>query len=101
MSDQIRELPHERKIRFHGEAGFAKHAYRFRSRRDMRLAGKVWSESEQERSKRLARDRETRKMTETPVGPGFGTKDNVEPDNTPKSVEFLNKRLAQMSYTNQ
>lgn len=100
MSDQIRELPHERKIRFHGEAGFAKHVYRFRSRRDMRLAGKVWSESEEERSKRLARTRASRKMTETPVGPGFGQGDTVEPDNTPKSLEFLNKKLAQMSYTN-
>lgn len=98
MSDQIRELPHERKLRFHGEAGFAKHTYRFRSRSDIRFAGKVWSESESDRNRRLARTRDIRKMTETPVGPGFGTKDNIEPDNTPASVEFLNKKLDQMSY---
>jgi hypothetical protein len=101
MSDSIRELPHERKIRFHGEAGFAKHGYRFRSRTDIRLAGKIWSESESDRSRRLARKRESEKMTATPVGVGFGEKDNVKPDNDYSSVEFLNKKLDQMSYKSQ
>ena len=98
MSDQIRELPHERKIRFHGEAPFAKHKYRFRSRRDVRLAGKIWTEGENERSSRLERTRVSKKMESTPVGVGFGENDNVEPDNNYSSKEFLNKKLSQMSY---
>lgn len=101
MSDQLREHPHERKIRFHGEAPFAKHVYRFRSRPDIRLAGKIWTESESERRGRLERTRASRKMERTPVGVGFGQNDNIEPDNKYSSREFLNKKLDQMSYKSQ
>jgi hypothetical protein len=57
MSDEIRESRHERKVRFHGDAPFAKHDYRYRSRDVIRMAGKVWEEGPAERTRRLNRER--------------------------------------------
>jgi hypothetical protein len=100
MSDSIRESQHERRVRFHGEAPFAKHDYRYRSRDVIRLAGKVWGESFDERQQRLRRERTFRKMKNTPVGLGFANRDNYGPDNTYGSVESLNSIYGQVDYTN-
>jgi len=89
MSDSIKESRHERKMRFHGEAPFAKHDYRYRSRNVIRMAGQVWSESGSERQQRLRRERSFEKMKNTPVGLGFANRDNYGPDDTYKSVSFL------------
>lgn len=90
MSDSIRESHHERKVRFHGEAPFAKHDYRYRSRDVIRLAGKVWGESGDERQQRLRRERTFQQMKNTPVGLGFGIRDRYGPDDTYSSIESLN-----------
>lgn len=97
MSDQIRESRHERKVRFHGDAPFAKHDYRYRSRNVIRMAGKVWSESPRERQQRLARERLSGKAKSIPVGVGFGERDDFGPDDTYSTVEFLNNRRGQVS----
>lgn len=76
-------------MRFHGEAPFAKHDYRYRSRNAIRMAGQVWSESGSERQQRLRRERSFEKMKNTPVGLGFANRDNYGPDDTYKSVSFL------------
>jgi len=81
MSDQIPQGKHERKVAFHAEAPFAKHDYRFRQRKDIRMAGTVWSESPSERGQRLSREYLRKKMRGIPVGLGFGEKDNFGPDN--------------------
>ena len=90
MSSPIRESRHERKVRFHGEAPFAKHDYRYRSRDVIRMAGQVWAESADERQQRLRRKRTFEKMKQTPVGLGFANKDNYGPDDSYASVERLN-----------
>lgn len=89
MSENIRPSIHERRVSFHGEAPFAKHDYRYRSRDVIRLAGKVWGESPDERTKRLSREHLFRKMRETPVGLGFGLRDNFGPDDNYATVEFI------------
>ena len=76
-------------MRFHGEAPFAKHDYRYRSRDVIRMAGQVWAESGVERQQRLRRERLFEKMRQTPVGLGFANRDNYGPDNTYNSVSFL------------
>ena len=98
MSDSIRESHHERKVRFHGEAPFAKHDYRYRSRDVIRLAGKVWAESADERQQRLRRERTFQKMKNTPVGLGFANKDSYGPDNTYDSVRPLSSIYDQVDY---
>lgn len=98
MSDSIRESHHERKVRFHGEAPFAKHDYRYRSRDVIRLAGKVWAESADERQQRLRRERTFQKMKNTPVGLGFGNKDSYGPDNTYDSAQPLSSIYDQVDY---
>jgi hypothetical protein len=99
MSDSIRESKHERKVRFHGEAPFAKHDYRYRSRGVIRMAGQVWAESAQERQNRLLRERTLKKTRQTPVGIGFGDDDSFGPDDTYKSVRFISNRPAPATYT--
>jgi len=99
MSDSIKESKHERKVRFHGEAPFAKHDYRYRSRDVIRLAGQVWAESGDERQQRLRRERTFKKMRTTPVGLGFANRNNLGPDNSYNSIEFLNNKRAQEDYT--
>lgn len=100
MSDSIRESHHERKVRFHGEAPFAKHDYRYRNRNVIRLAGKIWSESADERQHRLHRERTFQRMKNTPVGLGFANKDEYGPDNTYGSVESLNNIYGPVDYIN-
>ena len=99
MSDSIRESRHERKMRFHAEAPFAKHDYRYRSRDVIRLAGQIWSESGNERTKRLSRERTFAKMKNTPVGLGFANRDNFGPDNSYNSVNFISYIPDQEDYT--
>ena len=98
MSDSIKESRHERKMRFHGEAPFAKHDYRYRSRNVIRMAGQVWSESGSERQQRLHRERSFEKMKNTPVGLGFANRDNYGPDDTYKSVSFLSSTPDPVDY---
>lgn len=100
MSDSIRESRHERKVSFHGEAPFAKHDYRYRSRDVIRLAGKVWAESADERQQRLRRERLFTRMRTSPVGLGFANRDDYGPDNTYYSVESLNNIHGPESYIN-
>lgn len=95
MSDSIPESRHERKMRFHEEAPFAKHDYRYRNRSVIRMAGQVWGESPDERSKRLSRDRTSLKMRKTPVGVGFANKDSFGPDNSYDSVDYISYTLGQ------
>lgn len=90
MSDNIRESAHERKVRFHGEAPFAKHDYRYRSRDVIRMAGKVWEESATERSKRLARERLSGKAKSSPVGVGFANLDAFGPSDVYGIARSLN-----------
>ena len=73
---------HEREVNFHAEAPFAKHDYRYRQRYDIRLAGKVWAEGSDERTRRLMRTRMFRKMRNATVGLGFGANDKFGPDET-------------------
>lgn len=101
MSDRSGNLAHERKVRSFERAGLTKYQRRFDSRKDIRLAGKIWGRSEGENNRILTRERKTEEMKTKPVGVGFGGKDNIEPDQQYSSVEFLNKKLAQMSYTSQ
>jgi hypothetical protein len=98
MSDEIRESSHERKVRFHGDAPFAKHDYRYRSRDVIRMAGKVWAESPRERQFRLAKTRSLAKSRETPVGLGFSEKDEFGPDNSYNSIQSLNSTPGPESY---
>lgn len=99
MSDSIKESRHERKVRFHGEAPFAKHDYRYRSRDVIRLAGQVWAESGDERQQRLRRERTFEKMRTTPVGLGFANRDSFGPDNSYNSKEFLSNIRVPEDYT--
>jgi hypothetical protein len=92
MSDNIRPSRHERRVGFHGEAPFAKHDYRYRSRNVIRLAGKVWAEDSNERQRRLNRERLKDRMRKTPVGLGFGVNDNYGPDDTYHTIEFIDNR---------
>lgn len=89
MSDQIPVGKHERKVAFHAEAPFEKHEYRFRQRGDIRMAGTVWSESANERGRRLSREYLKRKMQNAPIGLGFGTRDNFGPDESYDTKEPL------------
>ena len=73
---------HEREVNFHAEAPFSKHDYRYRQRADIRLAGKVWAEGSDERTRRLMRTRMFRKMRNVAVGLGFGENDKFGPDET-------------------
>lgn len=99
MSDSIKESRHERKVRFHGEAPFAKHDYRYRSRDVIRLAGQVWAESGNERQQRLHKERMFKTMSQRPVGLGFANRDEFGPDDTYFTRESLNSRRAQADYT--
>ena len=99
MSDSIKESKHERKVRFHGEAPFAKHDYRYRSRDVIRMAGQVWAESADERQSRLLRERTFKQMRQTPVGLGFGENDSFGPDDTYKTVRFISNRPAPVERT--
>ena len=99
MSDSIKESKHERKVRFHGEAPFAKHDYRYRSRDVIRLAGKVWAESAEERQQRLRRERVAQTMRHIPVGLGFANRDNFGPDDSYNSVASLNSISSRDYYT--
>ena len=98
MSDDIRESRHERKVRFHGDAPFAKHDYRYRSRDVIRMAGKVWAESAEERTHRLARERLSGKSKSTPVGIGFADKDKFGPDDSFSTRSFLSNIRAPEDY---
>lgn len=101
MSNEIRESQHERKIRFHGEAPFAKHDYRYRSRDVIRMAGKVWEESPAERTRRLAGERLSGKAKSTPVGAGFADRDTFGPSETYGVTKFLNNIRVPEDYINQ
>ena len=101
MSDSIRESHHERKVRFHAEAPFAKHDYRYRSRDVIRMAGQVWAESADERQQRLRRERTFEKMKNIPVGLGFGNQDKFGPDDSYDSVKYLSSIRAPEDYINQ
>ncbi len=98
MSDSIKESKKERKLRFHAEAPFAKHDYRYRSRDVIRLAGQVWAESGEERQQRLRKERLFKSMKNTPAGIGFGDKDKFGPDDTYASVEIINNKFGQVDY---
>jgi hypothetical protein len=87
MSDQLPSSRRERRVDFHSEAPFAKHDYRFRQRRDMRLAGSVWEESPRERELRLSRDRTRRKAKTTLVG--FNPEPTTRPDNNYTTKEYI------------
>lgn len=91
--------PHERRVGFHAEAPFAKHDYRFRSRSVIRLAGKIWSESPEERQKIAQRKRTRERMKNTPVGLGFADRDDYGPDDTYRSVVPLNSIRGPEDYT--
>ena len=80
---------HERRVGFHAEAPFAKHDYRFRSRDVIRMAGSIWSESTDERSQKLQKERERERMKQAPVGLGFADRDDYGPDNSYNSVAPL------------
>jgi hypothetical protein len=99
MSDSIKESKHERKIRFHGEAPFAKHDYRYRSRNVIRMAGQVWAESADERQNRLRRERLLKQAKQTPVGLGFEDKTTFGPDNDYESREYLSSKPYPTSQT--
>ena len=90
---------HERRVGFHAEAPFAKHDSRFRSRDVIRMAGSVWSESADEHSKKLQRERDRQRMSETPVGLGFADRDNYGPDNSYDSVAALSSIRGPEDYT--
>jgi len=101
MSDEIRESSHERKVRFHGEAPFAKHDYRYRSRDVIRMAGKVWEESAEERSRRLANERLSGKAKSMPVGVGFANRDAFGPSENYSAFRSLNSIRVPGDYTDQ
>jgi hypothetical protein len=98
MSDDIRESKHERKVRFHSEAPFAKHDYRYRSRDVIRMAGKVWSEGPSERRQRLERERLSGKSKSTPVGLGFAERDAYGPNDNFGTARFLSNIRAPEDY---
>ena len=98
MSDDIRESQHERKVRFHGEAPFAKHDYRYRSRDVIRMAGKVWTEGPSERRQRLERERLSGKSKSGPVGLGFADRDSYGPSDTFGTTRFLSNIRAPEDY---
>ena len=97
MSDEIKESKHERKVRFHADAPFAKHDYRYRSRDVIRMAGTVWQESPRERQLRLMRERLSKKSKVGPTGIGFDEKNLFGPDDDYATVERLNNKRAQVS----
>lgn len=101
MSNAIRESSHERKVRFHGEAPFAKHDYRYRSRDVIRMAGKVWEESPSERGARLARERLSGKSKTMPVGVGFANRDQFGPSETYGAWRSLNNIRVPGDYISQ
>lgn len=98
MSDGIRESKHERKVSFHAEAPFAKHDYRYRSRDVIRMAGKVWSESPNERRQRLDRERLSGKSKSIPVGLGFAERDAYGPNDNFGVARFLSNIRAPEDY---
>jgi hypothetical protein len=98
MFNVKKESKHERSVAFHAEAPFAKHDYRYRSRSNIRMAGAVWAESPDERSRRLERTRKKEQMKNTPVGINFGEKDSFGPDNTYGTVEFIKQIPDQAHY---
>jgi hypothetical protein len=89
---------HERRVGFHAEAPFAKHDYRFRSRDVIRMAGSVWSESPEEHTRKLQREREVERTKHSPVGLGFANRDSFGPDDTFRSVSGLNNIRAPEDY---
>jgi hypothetical protein len=97
MSDEIKESRHERKVRFHGDAPFAKHDFRYRSRDVIRMAGSVWSESPRERQLRLMRERTSAKSKNRPVGLGFDENNEFGPDDTFHTRDRLNNIRAQVN----
>lgn len=101
MSDNIKESVHERKVRFHGDAPLAKHDYRYRSRDVIRMAGKVWEESHDERTNRLARERLSGKAKNIPVGIGFADQDEFGPSETYGVPRFLNSIRVPRDYISQ
>jgi hypothetical protein len=100
MSEEIRESAHERKVRFHGDAPFAKHDYRYRSRDVIRMAGRVWSEGPAERRRRLERERLSGKSKAVPVGLGFADRDAYGPSDNFGSARFLSNIRAPEDYRN-
>ena len=90
---------HERRVEFHAEAPFAKHDYRFRSRDVIRMAGSIWSESQDEHTRRLQKERQRDRMKQMPVGLGFAERDNYGPDNSYDSVTSLNSIRGPEDYT--
>lgn len=97
MSDEIKESKHERKIRFHADAPFAKHDYRYRSRDVIRMAGTVWSESPRERQLRLMREQLASKPKVGPIGLGFDDKNLFGPDDDYATAERLNNIRARVN----
>lgn len=87
MSDKIKSSRHERRAEFHSHAPFAKHDYKFNKRLDIRLAGQVWSESPQERSKRLTRERVREQSKTNPVW--FEATDIAGPDENYGTREYI------------
>jgi hypothetical protein len=98
MSEEIRPSAHERKVGFHGEAPFAKHDYRYRSRDVIRMAGKVWSEGPAERRRRLERERLSGKSKSVPVGLGFADRDSYGPNDSFETTRFLSNIRAPEDY---
>ena len=98
MSNPSRLSKHERQVEFHGEAPFAKHDYRYRSRDVIRMAGKVWSEGPSERRQRLERERLSGKSKSTPVGLGFAERDAYGPNDNFGTARFLSNIRAPEDY---
>jgi hypothetical protein len=98
MSNDIKESKHESKVRFHSEAPFAKHDYRYRSRGVIRMAGKVWSESPNERRQRLERERLSGRSKSIPVGLGFAERDAYGPNDNFGVARFLSNIRAPEDY---
>jgi hypothetical protein len=63
------------------------------------MAGSVWSESADEHSKKLQRERDRERMKQTPVGLGFADRDNYGPDNSYNSVSPLRSIRGPEDYT--
>jgi|GEM_PF-3045406 hypothetical protein len=96
MSDyEIRPSLHERRVEFHSHAPEAKHDYKYRGIRTIRLAGEIWEESLKERGSRLAKERTRKKMKSSPVGVGFGVGDGFGPDDNYATKESLNNTHVQ------
>jgi hypothetical protein len=97
MFNKWKASKHERKVEFHADAPSAKYDYKYRQRRDIRLAGSVWAESPADRSFRLARSRRFDRMRGGPVGLGFGERDTYGPDNDYGTVESI-KQIPDQGY---